>query len=260
MSDSIHRASFADQTVSVPNVADLCWLCIDTCSAYLCVALGSGADFDSRVQPGKNRSSIDLVPVIKELLRKRGVKKPDAILVTVGPGSFTGTRIGVSTARNLAMLWKIPVASIYSLQLYAEPLLSPGPEPLKAPARDSEFSPFMVSLDGKQNRFYSLAVGVPESVYHTRQQQLQDLRPEEVLAAVAPGDRIYCDEWALLKERLPEPREVLPLPQPEPHSFFRLLERAQPGPGHYESLIPVYVRSDPATAKYPEGFHHKPGN
>ena len=224
------------------------WLCIDTCGPYLCVTLGSADRFESVVQPGQNRSSIDLVPAIKKLLEDAGLKKPDSIAVTAGPGSFTGTRIGVSTARNLGMLWNIPVQPFYSLQFYAEPLSRLATSALS----------FMVSLDGKQNKFYSLIVTDSSRIYDTTEDHLMDLNPEQLVTQTSPEMPIYCDAPDLLKERLPEPRQVLSLPQPEPESFFRLLDRSAGHPLPYRNIVPVYVRSDPATAKYPEGFQHRP--
>ncbi len=220
------------------------WLCIDTCGPYLCVALGSAAAFESIVQPGQNRSSIDLVPAIQKLLSAAKRDKPDAIAVTVGPGSFTGARIGVSTARNLGMLWNIPVRPFYSLQLYAESIRNKAP--------------LLVCLDGKQNKFYSLLIRKPEQVYETREADLQDLTPAQIASTISLDIDIFCDAPELLKERLPEARPVLSLPQPDPESFFRLLDRSAGQALSYNSIIPVYVRSDPATAKYPDGFQHKP--
>ena len=49
----------------------------------------------------------------------RGRDKPDLISVTSGPGSFTGLRVGLTTAKMLAMAWKVPVVPIDTLQAIA---------------------------------------------------------------------------------------------------------------------------------------------
>lgn len=58
-----------------------------------------------------------LVPAINELLDKIGLKAKelDRIVVTKGPGSFTGGRIGISAAKGLSMGLDIPVAGISTL-------------------------------------------------------------------------------------------------------------------------------------------------
>jgi tRNA threonylcarbamoyl adenosine modification protein YeaZ len=47
-----------------------------------------------------------LVPAIAALL---GTRRPDAIIVDTGPGSFTGIRIGIAAARALGLAWGVPV-------------------------------------------------------------------------------------------------------------------------------------------------------
>jgi len=62
-----------------------------------------------------------LMPMIDELLEKTetSIKDIDALAVGVGPGSFTGIRIGVSTAKGLAHALNIPIAAVSSLKVLA---------------------------------------------------------------------------------------------------------------------------------------------
>ncbi len=62
-----------------------------------------------------------LMPMIDELLEKTetSIKEIDALAVGTGPGSFTGIRIGVSTAKGLALALGIPVAAVSSLKVLA---------------------------------------------------------------------------------------------------------------------------------------------
>lgn len=57
-----------------------------------------------------------LVPMISEML---GHHVPSRILVGVGPGSFTGLRVGIAAAHGLAIGWSVPLAGMNSLALLA---------------------------------------------------------------------------------------------------------------------------------------------
>lgn len=60
-----------------------------------------------------------LLPAIERLLREAGRKSPDYVAVGVGPGSYTGLRIGVTVARTLAWTWECPLLGISSLTALA---------------------------------------------------------------------------------------------------------------------------------------------
>ena len=57
-----------------------------------------------------------LVPMIDELLDGH---VPSRILVGVGPGSFTGLRVGIAAAHGMAIGWSVPLAGMNSLALLA---------------------------------------------------------------------------------------------------------------------------------------------
>jgi len=53
-----------------------------------------------------------LVPMVSELLAQAQVPQPGRILVDVGPGSFTGVRVGLAAARAFALTWGCPVDGV----------------------------------------------------------------------------------------------------------------------------------------------------
>lgn len=73
-----------------------------------------------------NQHSVNFLPALKGLLEETNLSFNDisALAVSIGPGSFTGIRIGISTANTMAFDLNIPIFGISSLKALAEPLLS----------------------------------------------------------------------------------------------------------------------------------------
>jgi len=69
----------------------------------------------------KNAHAQKLVGAVEKLWLDCGitVKDLDGIAVSIGPGSFTGLRIGVSTAKGLAMANNLPITGVFTLQAIA---------------------------------------------------------------------------------------------------------------------------------------------
>lgn len=61
--------------------------------------------------------SRDLVPALDALMKREKIKKEDleAVVVSLGPGSFTGLRVGVSLAKSLAFVLKVPLVGVATL-------------------------------------------------------------------------------------------------------------------------------------------------
>jgi tRNA threonylcarbamoyladenosine biosynthesis protein TsaB len=100
-------------------------LAIDTSTAQVSAALGDRGEMLGAVQlRGGRRHAEQLVPAIDSLRRELGIDLGHlaAIAVGIGPGLFTGLRVGVTTAKVMAQALRIPVVGIPSLDLVAYPL------------------------------------------------------------------------------------------------------------------------------------------
>ena len=101
-------------------------LCIETSTEICSVALAHGGDCVAVKECNTNNSHAkNMIPFVEEVLQQAAIDKKqlNAIAVGVGPGSYTGLRIGVSTAKGLAYTLGIPAIAISTLECIAEPFL-----------------------------------------------------------------------------------------------------------------------------------------
>jgi tRNA threonylcarbamoyladenosine biosynthesis protein TsaB len=92
-----------------------------------------------------------LAPMVAEVMHASGLafSEIDRIAVTVGPGTFTGVRIGLSFARGLGLARGIPVIGIDSLSAIAANEASRGPLLVVSDARNGEV--YAASFDGERH-------------------------------------------------------------------------------------------------------------
>jgi len=120
-------------------------LCIETATRVCSVALCDRDNVVSLRESNDGKShSADLTVFIDEIFRTTGIAVSDlqAVAVSKGPGSYTGLRIGVSTAKGLAYGASIPLLAIdTTLSMFrgykSNPLLKTGPNDLFCPCIDA---------------------------------------------------------------------------------------------------------------------------
>ncbi|GAC1352743.1 MAG: tRNA (adenosine(37)-N6)-threonylcarbamoyltransferase complex dimerization subunit type 1 TsaB [Polyangiales bacterium] len=161
-------------------------LAIDTSSQHGSVALVTSAASafaaeviayaGSRVSNAHGES---LLPLIESVLRSASLKLVDVDLIAVGigPGSFTGTRIGVATAKGLSMGAAKPLRGISSFDSLA----------IDSGARAGE--EIAVAIDARHGEV-SLSV--------------LEIHEDDVRTVVLPTHANPTEAWARLGRRLPD--------------------------------------------------------
>ncbi|MBL4702072.1 MAG: tRNA (adenosine(37)-N6)-threonylcarbamoyltransferase complex dimerization subunit type 1 TsaB [Phycisphaeraceae bacterium] len=98
-------------------------LAIETSSRQGAIALGRGDQMLCAIDlPTPRRHRVDLMPSIADLCDKHQIKPADIgeIYVSIGPGSFTGLRIAVTTAKVISMITGAKIIAVPTLDVVAQ--------------------------------------------------------------------------------------------------------------------------------------------
>ncbi len=98
-------------------------LALDCAVTRISLAVKTESKFISSTYDIGMRQSEILVPSIDEILKKADISTADlnATTLTIGPGSFTGLRLGISALKAIELAYGVPVYGISSLEAYAYP-------------------------------------------------------------------------------------------------------------------------------------------
>lgn len=122
-------------------------LAFETSGRTTSVALArGGALLAERTAPPDLRHAAGLLPVADELLREHAARVADVglVCVSIGPGSFTGLRVGVVAAKTLAYATGCKLVAVPTLRVLAEHVDS---------ARDGDRA--VVALDARQGNVFT---------------------------------------------------------------------------------------------------------
>jgi len=97
-------------------------LAIDTATDWVGLALHDGAtvlaEFGWR---SRRTQTVELAPAVAQLWSRTGVAPSDlnAVAVAIGPGSYTGLRVGLALAKGIALAQKLPLVGVPTLDIVA---------------------------------------------------------------------------------------------------------------------------------------------
>src|ERR1044072_1264149 len=97
--------------------------CFDACSVCVAQSRDEGiVELASALERFETGHAERLIPMIEEVMRDAGVafEAIDRVAGTLGPGTFTGMRIGIAAARGLALSTGIATVGVSSLAVMAE--------------------------------------------------------------------------------------------------------------------------------------------
>ena len=94
---------------------------IDTSTSQTSVALGTNSELVGAMQFAGVRRHDDVAPAVERLLEWTGIElgHVGGVAVGIGPGLFTGLRVGVEAAKTLAQVLRVPIVGVSSLDVLA---------------------------------------------------------------------------------------------------------------------------------------------
>lgn len=187
-----------------------------------------------------------LMPMTQELLQKQGLQLGDmtAIAASQGPGSFTGIRIGVSSARALAQVMELETLAVPTLNAFAYNM--PDFDGLICPVFDARRSQVYAGAYKWENgTIMEMVEGAPYTIDEFMEKTASLGLPRMFFGdgIKVYGDRFRDEEIAPEEIRLQTASSVAKLAK----------DMFEAGEGlHYEELKPNYMRKAEAERKLEE--------
>ncbi|MBV9607107.1 MAG: tRNA (adenosine(37)-N6)-threonylcarbamoyltransferase complex dimerization subunit type 1 TsaB [Solirubrobacterales bacterium] len=221
-------------------------LAFDTATSATTVALSGVGDvvFTARhdPRPGERPGhATRLLPLVARLFERAGIDwaAVDRIAVGVGPGTFTGLRIGIATARALARARSVPLVGVSTLQSLA--LARPHPDAVPA-----GLDAVLAVLDARRGEVFAAGWRMDEAgEFDNALLAPRALAPEALAELVAPlgpaalaiGDGAVAFREVLERSGSFIPQDDSPLHKVTATNHCRLAD-------HLEGGVPDEVRPD----------------
>lgn len=217
---------------------------LDTATQVCSVAVATADKLLAEITVNTRKTHSErLMPYISQLLEMATLKKTEltGVAISIGPGSFTGLRIGLATAKALSYALRIPIIGVPTLEALA--FGCPLPQTIVSPM-----------LDAQKGNVY-------QGIYTWQDGQLKTLVGPRVIALTAALEELakqgqpvtVLGEGAAMYEQLEQRYDNVLLPLPHislPRAgTVALLGASMLGQGikhEVQSLEPVYIRRSEA--------------
>lgn len=224
------------------------YLAIDTSTQSLTVALQAGDQLLVRHEHAPKRHGELLLPWVDELMQQAQLETSalDALFCGIGPGGFTGIRLGVGVMQALAAVHALPIVALSSLQVLAQ-----------TAADQFGCRHVLTAQDARMGEVYW--AGYVQDDQGLMQHQLPDqlCAPNQVDVPKAGKWQIVGDAWPVYAESLAErlqpiEYEIITDLQPHAQSMLKLGVQGlnQDTAISADQLLPVYLRGESAWKKH----------
>lgn len=210
-------------------------IAIETATRTSSVAVLNGDRFTELNGDAQLTHSQTLLPQLEEVLKLSTVPRGaiEMIAVSIGPGSFTGLRIGLATAKSLSYAWGVPIIGVPTLE---------------ALAHNFPFDRVLTMLDAQKNKAYCQCFEGLRAVDDIRVQSIEEI---VLTAGTFEGKTILCgDAVDKIKIELPSNVEIAPMNLKMPRAVnVGLCARRRFEEGMIDNVMnlePLYVRRSEA--------------
>jgi len=210
----------------------------------------------------------ELLTLVDDCLAAAGASldEVECIAVSTGPGSFTGLRVALATAKGLALAGAIPVVGVATLEALAATLVPTWLPPGSDPAAETAATLIAPCLDARKGEVYTATFVVREPSWRDANPRLERLSPDAVrppeavadeLRAAAGGQRrlLFLGDGAeRYRAQILEPlgSSASALSSAQCHPRGAIVARlgagllAANGPHELATLVPFYARASEA--------------